>query len=127
MSLYKTRPFSRLAKKAGISDSALKAVVEEMRAGIIHAGLGGNVYKQRVAVEGRGKRSGNRVIVVANLQDRWIFVHCYSKNDKSNISHHEEIAFKEFAHIYLNLSEKTIQAAVGRGILEVLYDDETQK
>ena len=125
MSLYKTRPFSRLAKKAGISDAALKAAVEEMREGIIHANLGGNVYKQRVAIEGRGKRGGSRVIVAANLQDRWIFVHCYSKNDKGNISREEETAFKEFARIYLNLSKKTIQTAVERGILEVLHDDET--
>jgi hypothetical protein len=127
MSLYKTRPFSRLAKRAGVSDAALKAAVEEMRNGIIHANLGGNVYKQRVAIEGRGKRGGSRVIVAANLRDRWIFVHCYTKNDRDNISHDEETAFKEFARIYLNLSDETIRTAVERGILEVLYADETQK
>lgn len=98
-----------------------------MRNGIIHANLGGSVYKQRVAIEGRGKRGGSRVIVAANLRDRWIFVHCYPKNDRDNISHDEETAFKEFARIYLNLSDETMQAAVERGILEVLYDDETQK
>jgi hypothetical protein len=127
MSLYKTRPFSRLAKKVGISDSALKAAIKEMREGIIHASLGGNVYKQRVALEGRGKSGGSRVIVAANLRDRWVFVHCYPKNVKDNISHDEETAFKEFARIYLNLSEEIIQTAVERGILEVLYDDEPQK
>jgi hypothetical protein len=127
MSLYKTRPFSRLAKKVGISDSALKAAVKEMQKGIIHASLGGNVYKQRVALEGRGKRSGSRIIVAANLRDRWIFVHCYPKNVKDNISHDEETAFKEFARIYLNLSEDIMHSAVERGILEVLYDDETQE
>jgi hypothetical protein len=56
MSLYKTRPFSRLAKKAGISDAALKAVVMEMREGAIHVSLGGNVYKQRVARGARKKK-----------------------------------------------------------------------
>ena len=127
MGVYKTRPFSRLARKNGISDSALQAVVREMRAGIIHASLGGNVYKQRVASSGRGKRGGSRVIVAANLQDRWIFVHCYSKNEKSDISAAEENAFREFARIYLNLSEETIETAVERGILEALYEDESQK
>jgi hypothetical protein len=125
VSLYKTRPFSRLVKKAGISDSALKAAVKEMREGAIHVSLGGNVYKQRVALEGRGKRSGSRVIVAANLRDRWIFVHCYPKNVKDNISHDEETAFKEFARIYLTLSREMIQAAVQSGILEIPYDDET--
>ena len=126
MSLYKTRPFARIARKAGITDSALKAAVEEMRNGIIHASLGGNVYKQRVALPGQGKRGGSRVIVAANLLDRWIFVHCYLKNTQANISRDEEQAFKEFARVYLGLSEEIIQTAVERGILEVIHEDATQ-
>ena len=120
MSLYKTRPFSRLARKAGITDDALKETVEEMRKGIIHADLGSGVYKQRVAIPGRGKRGGSRVIVAANLRDRWIFVHCYLKGDKADISPGEEHAFKEFARIYLQLSDETIKTAVERGVLEVI-------
>ena len=120
MSLYKTRPFSRLARKAGVTDDALKDAVEEMRKGIIHADLGGSVYKQRVALLGRGKRAGSRVIVVANLLDRWIFVHCYLKGNKADISPDEAYAFKEFARIYLDLSREKILTAVERGVLEVV-------
>jgi len=120
MSLYKTRPFSRLARKAGITDDALKNAVEEMRKGIIHADLGGSVYKQRVAIPGRGKRGGSRVIVAANLRDRWIFVHCYLKGEKADITPDEEYAFKEFARVYLRLSGETILAALERGVLEVI-------
>ena len=118
MSLYKTRPFARIAKKAGITDAALKSSVEEMRKGIIHADLGGNVYKQRVAVPGQGKRGGSRVIVATNLQDRWIFVHCYLKKNQNDIAPDEEIAFKELARVYLSLSWNAIETAVKRGILE---------
>jgi hypothetical protein len=118
MSLYKTRPFARIAGKAGIADAALKTMVEEMRKGIIHADLGGGVYKQRVAVPGRGKRGGSRVIVAANLHDRWIFVHCYLKKDQDDIAPDEETAFKEFARVYLGLSGKALQTAVERGVLE---------
>ena len=118
MNLYKTRPFSRLAKKAGITDDALKATVGEMRKGIIHADLGGNVYKQRVAVSGRGKRGGSRVVVAANLQDTWIFIHCYLKKDQDSIKPDEEIAFKEFARVYLGLSGEAIETAVESGVLE---------
>jgi hypothetical protein len=118
MCLYKTRPFARIAKKAGIADAALKASVEEMRKGIIHADLGGNVYKQRVAAPGRGKRGGSRVILAANLQDKWIFVHCYLKKERDDIAADEVIAFKEFARIYLGLSGEALQTAVERGILE---------
>ena len=84
------------------------------------ADLGGNVYKQRVALPNRGKRGGSRVIVAANMQDRWIFVHCYLKGDKADISPDEECAFKEFARVYLRLSLETILTAVERGVLEVV-------
>lgn len=120
MSLYKTRPFSRLARKAGITDDVLKDAVVEMRKGIIHADLGGNVYKQRVALPGRGKRGGSRVIVVADMRDKWFFVHCYLKGEKADISPDEERAFKDFARVYLYLSGETIQIAVERGVLEVV-------
>jgi hypothetical protein len=120
MNLYKTRPFSRLAGKTEITDDMLKATVAEMQKGIVHANLGGNVYKQRVAVKGRGKRGGSRVIVAANLQDRWIFVHCYLKNDKENITSDEEHAFKELARVYLSFSGEALQTAVERGVLEVI-------
>jgi len=118
--MYKTRPFSRLAKKAGLTDDALKDAVGEMRKGIIHADLGGSVYKQRVALPGRGKRGGSRVVIAANLQDRWIFVHCYLKGDQANISPDEEYVFKEFARVYMELSGEMIQTAVERGVLEVI-------
>jgi len=75
MNLYKTRPFSRLARKAGITDDALKNAVEEMRKGIIHADLGDNVYKQRVAIPDRGKRGGSRVIVAPTCgTDGYLFI-----------------------------------------------------
>lgn len=104
----------------------LKATVAEMRKGIIHARLGGNVYKQRVAISGQGKSGGSRVIVAANLRDRWIFVHCYLKNTRASISYEEENAFKAFARVYLNLHEKTFQAAVENGILEEIHEDAPQ-
>lgn len=118
MPLYKTRPFARIAKKAGITDTALKAAIAEMQKGIIHADLGGNVYKQRVPVPGRGKRGGSRVIIAANLHDRWIFAHCYLKKDQDTIAPDEEIAFKEFARVYMELDGEALQMAVERGILE---------
>jgi hypothetical protein len=118
MTPYKTRPFARIARKAGIMDAALKAAVEEMRKGIIHANLGGNVFKQRVALPGRGKSGGSRVIIAANLNDRWIFVHCYLKKDQDDIAPDEEIAFKEFARVYLGLSGEALQMAVDSGVLE---------
>ena len=58
------------------------------------------------------------MIVAANLQDRWIFVHCYLKKDQDSITPDEAIAFKEFARVYLDLSGEALQTAVKGGILE---------
>lgn len=95
--LLKTRSFARLADKYGISDAALKALVEEMRAGHITANLGRNIYKMRVGSGGKGKRGGSRTIIVTNLDDRWFFVFCFRKNDRANISEADLHNLKDLA------------------------------
>ena len=110
--LLKTRPFARLARKYGITDVTLKQAVEEMKNGLYEANLGGNLFKKRIAVGGRGKSGGSRHIIATNLQDRWFFLHCYLKKDVENISQ------KDFARLVLNLTDKDIEKAIRDGILE---------
>jgi hypothetical protein len=55
--------FTRFAKREGISDDALKAIVHEMERGLCEDDLGGGVYKKRVARAGAGKSGGYRVIL----------------------------------------------------------------
>ena len=116
--LLKTRPFARLARKYGITDVTLKQVVEEMKNGLYEANLGGNLFKKRIAVGGRGKSGGSRHIIATNLQDRWFFLHCYLKKDVENISQKDEDDFKAFARLVLNLTDKDIEKAIRDGILE---------
>ena len=56
----------RWKEKHGLSDQALVKAVAEMEQGLIDADLGGSVLKKRVALPGRGKRGGVRVIVWIN-------------------------------------------------------------
>jgi hypothetical protein len=119
MNLYKTRSFARLAAKAGITEAALKKSAEEMSQGLIHADLGGNVFKQRTPLPEQGKRGGGRIIVVVrHPEDRYIFVHCYLKKDQDHIEPGEENAFRELGRIFLNFRDKDIQAAATSGLLE---------
>ena len=60
--IYVTRPFIRWMRKADVSDDVLFLAVTEMQGGLIDADLGRHVFKKRVAVHGRGKRSGARTI-----------------------------------------------------------------
>lgn len=116
--ILKTRAFSRLAAKFDIPDAALKKAVEEMRAGLIDANLGGNVYKKRVAVGNRGKSGGSRTIIATNLNDRWYFLHCYLKKNQADLSPADEEDFKALAHVLLSLSEAALRKVVLDGNLE---------
>lgn len=119
--LLKTRVFARLADKYGISDAALKAVVEEMRAGHITANLGGNMYKVRVGTGGKGKRGGSRVIIATNLGARWFFVFCFRKSDRANISEADFRSLKDLAGRLLPFSDDDIKSAVQQGkLLEII-------
>jgi hypothetical protein len=119
MNLYKTRSFARIAAKAGITEATLKKSAEEMSQGLIHADLGGNVFKQRTPLAETGKRGGGRIIVVIGQpKDRYIFVHCYLKKEQDNIEPGEENAFRELGRIFLNLRDKDIQSAAISGLLE---------
>ncbi len=55
MQIFKNKHFNKWAIKEGVVDSALIATINEMNEGLIHANLSGHVFKQRVAVKGRGK------------------------------------------------------------------------
>ena len=63
MSIYRTRLFSRWARRQGIRDSMLCQAVREIREGLYEADLGGNLLKKRIARPGQGKSGGFRTIV----------------------------------------------------------------
>jgi len=118
--IYKTRQFNRWARKVDLSDQALCRAVMEIRQGLIDADLGGGIIKKRIALPGHGKRGSTRTLLATNRNDRWVFVHGFEKNERSNVSDNELEALKLLADDLLRLSEKQISEAVGKGsLLEV--------
>jgi hypothetical protein len=71
MSVYRTRSFSRWARKQRLSDADLCEAVREMRQGLYEADLGGGLLKKRIARPGRGKSGGFRTIVATNRANLW--------------------------------------------------------
>ena len=55
MRVFKTRVFTRFARKARLADQTLRAAVAEIERGLIHADLGGGVIEQQDARSGGGK------------------------------------------------------------------------
>jgi hypothetical protein len=124
MRVFKSKPFTRFARKAGIPDAALLKAVADAERGLVDADLGGGVLKQRGAREGKGKSGGFRTIILFRLRDLAIFVHGFAKNDLDNIREDELAAFKMLATEMLGYDGPAINQAVATGVLKEIADDE---
>ena len=104
-------------RKNKISHPELFSAGAEMAQGLIDADLGGHVVKKRVAVGGRGRRSGARTIVATNFGNKWIYIFGFEKNERSNIDISELKALQELAKSLLELSIDETSAAILHGEL----------
>ena len=121
--ILKTRTFNRWLRKTLLTDTALLKAIDEMEQGLVDADLGGNLYKKRVALPGRGKSGSSRTLIATNRQDRWFFMFGFEKNDKENITQAELAYLQEVAQIFLGYSNDELQLAIDKGeFLEVYYD-----
>ena len=121
--ILKTRTFNRWLRKTLLTDAALLKAIDEMEQGLVDADLGGNIYKKRVALPGRGKSGSTRTLIATNRQNRWFFMFGFEKNDKENITQAELAYLQEVAQIFLGYSSDELQLALDKGeFLEVYYD-----
>lgn len=67
MRIFKTKVFSKFAKKEQINDTALFEAVERAEKGLIDADLGGYIIKQRIRREGQGRSSVNRCSIEKDM------------------------------------------------------------
>ena len=112
-----TKSFSRWMRKNKIAHQELFSAAAEMSQGLIDADLGGHVVKKRVAVGGRGRRSGARTIVATNFGNKWIYIFGFEKNERSNIDISELKALQELAKTLLELNIDKTSAAILHGEL----------
>ncbi|MGE0133389.1 MAG: type II toxin-antitoxin system RelE/ParE family toxin [Blastocatellales bacterium] len=117
MHIFKTKEFSKWASKGRCSDAALRNAVDEMESGLHNGNLGGNVYKKRVGVQGRGKSGGLRTLIAFKQGDKTFFIYGFAKNERANISETEEKALKLLAKELLGYSDAGLVKAVKAGEL----------
>lgn len=123
MQVFKNRAFNKWAAKEGLSDGALLCAVEEITQGLVDADQGGQVFKKRVAVAGRGKSGGVRTLLAYRAGNRAFFVYGFAKNTRANISDKELKALKLYADILLNYSRAELIKAVKHGVLTEVVND----
>ncbi len=76
-----------------------------------------HVFKKRVAIQGRGKSGGARVLVGANLGSRWFFVFGFEKNERANIKDRELAVLQKLAAVLLKLDADRIAIELELGNL----------
>lgn len=117
MRVFKRKALTRWLLAQGVSDVALCQAVREMECGLVDADLGGGLFKKRLAREGFGKRSGYRALVAARLGSRYVWLHAYAKNERSDLRPDELKALRFAAGLFLGFEESELQAAVASGVL----------
>ena len=60
--------------------------------------------KKELPCQDKSKRGSTRTLLATNRNDRWIFVHGFEKNERSNVSDNELEALKLLADDLLRLS-----------------------
>src|SRR5436305_1430616 len=117
MRILITRYFAKIAEHEGLTGDAISKAVTELESGLHDGNLGGNVYKKRLGIGSTGKRGGMRTIVAMRLPSNVFFLYGYPKNNKSNITHEELMAFRKVAKSYLLIDAKTINHLIKCGEL----------
>jgi hypothetical protein len=117
LSVFKSKPFARFARKARIADADLWNAALLANEGLIDADLGGGVIKQRIARAGEGKSGGSRTIILFKKDDRAVFVFGFEKKDRANIGQSDLIAFRVLADDVLHCPDSTIAHRVTSGSL----------
>lgn len=125
MRIIKTKLFSGWVDDEGVTDEMLCDAISEMEEGLFEANLGGNVYKKRIARQGRGKSSGFRTLIATKLDDIAFFMYGFSKNQRANISKKELKALKMLAEQLLGYSTQGLAKAIdAKEFIEVECDEE---
>ena len=94
MRIFKSKWFSKYARKEKITDKQLKEAIDDIQNGLIDCNYQDGVFKQRIARKGQGKSSGYRSIILYHSQTFSFFVFCYAKNKKEDLSAKELIEVK---------------------------------
>ena len=125
MRTFKTKAFRKWADNEGLNDKSLATAVDEMEQGLVDAQLGGQVYKKRVALAGRGKRCGARTLLAFKSEERAFYLYGFAKNQRANVSEKELKALKLLATEMLGFQEKDLQLALNSAeLIEIEVNDD---
>ena len=127
MRIFRTKHFSRFARRERISDAALREAVDRAEHGLMDADLGGGVIKQRVARPGQGRSGGFRVLIAYRAKTRSVFLFGFAKSARGNVEDDELATAQEIARLWLEADGKALARALSEGIIEEVDHGEEEK
>ena len=86
----------------------------EISMGLHDGQLGGILYKKRIGIKGKGKRSGLRTIVAFKEGGNAFFMYGYAKNVRANIDEKERQILLKLAKIYCSYGNTQLDEAIKR-------------
>jgi hypothetical protein len=116
--IFKTKLFSRFARRMRLSDESLREAVARAERGLIDADLGGGVIKQRVARPGQGRSGGFRVLLAYRAKTRSVFLFGFAKSARGNVEEDELVTAQEIARIWLEADSRALGNALAEGIIQ---------
>jgi hypothetical protein len=123
MRIFRNKTFSRYARKEGITDDELRAIIPQLEENNSDANLGGDVFKMRVPRPGEGKSGGYRVFVYFRSGERTFFAHGLEKSESPNIKSNELEGLKTSAKYWLSLPEKQLVSLIKTGELTEITEE----
>ena len=109
MNVYKTKDFSRAARKDKISDEELTAAAEEIEKGRIDADLGARLVKQRISQGPGGRSNSHRAIIATKEGERIVFLHLFAKNVRQSLTRKETEVYREAAKRLADLTSSQVE------------------
>jgi len=91
-------------------------VIDDLNDNLSSISLGGGLFKVRIAMQGSGKSSAYRSIVVYRKNDRAVMVYGFAENEQENVSKNELKAFKTLAKDILALSTQALDGAIEKKV-----------
>ena len=125
MRVFKTKRFTRFARKEGLDDKALVRAVMDIERGLVDADMGGGLVKQRIARSGGGKSGGFRTLLAYRVGKKAVFLFGFTKSDMANISAEDARDLKDFGALLLALRDEDIDVMIENNELrEISYGEE---
>ena len=113
---YKTKWFSKAARKALIPDAALCVAIEQVRNGQADD-LGAGVYKKRL------DKNRYRALILAKGGSFWFYEYLFAKRDRDNIADDELDGFRKLADGYAGFSAEQLEQLLRDKDLVEICDD----